>query len=275
MVLEWAAKEGWNPGVHDGKSFYRADPEGFFVGWLEEEPVGAISAVRYGAGFGFVGLYIVRPEYRGQGYGKRIWDYGVDFLQGRNVGLDGVVEQQANYGKSGFRLAYRNIRFEGKVGEIQKFQQVDTRLKDSSKWVDLWKCDVKEISRYDRQFFPESRQEFLAEWVTQDGSVGVGVRQNEKWLGLGVIRRCREGYKIGPLYGENKQIAQEILYKLVEKLHPAEPVYLDIPEPNPFARELVQELGMQPVFETARMYNKETPQVDLSKLFGVCTFELG
>ncbi len=26
LALDWAAAEGWNPGVHDAESFYAADP---------------------------------------------------------------------------------------------------------------------------------------------------------------------------------------------------------------------------------------------------------
>lgn len=48
----------------------------------------------------------------------RIWQHGMRYLGDRNVGLDGVVPQQANDRKSGFRLAYRNIRYQGLVDGI-------------------------------------------------------------------------------------------------------------------------------------------------------------
>ena len=66
LALDWAAAEGWNPGLHDAHCFYAADPDGFFLGELDGVPVGSISAVRYGPGFGFLGLYIVKPERRGR-----------------------------------------------------------------------------------------------------------------------------------------------------------------------------------------------------------------
>ena len=72
LALEWAADEGWNPGLHDAEPFYGADPEGFFMGFLNREPVSCISAVRYGKGFGFIGFFMVRPEHRGKGYGFEI-----------------------------------------------------------------------------------------------------------------------------------------------------------------------------------------------------------
>ena len=28
LALEWAAAEGWNPGLHDAECFHAADPEG-------------------------------------------------------------------------------------------------------------------------------------------------------------------------------------------------------------------------------------------------------
>ena len=77
LSLEWAASEGWNPGKHDAHCFRAADPDGFFIGILQREPVGCISAVAYDERFGFVGLYLVKPQFRGMGLGMRIWRHGM------------------------------------------------------------------------------------------------------------------------------------------------------------------------------------------------------
>ncbi len=114
--VDLAAREDWNPSLHDGPAFRRADPQGFLGAWLGEEPVGCISAVSYGGAFGFIGFYIVAPEHRGQGYGLRLWQVGMARLAGQTIGLDGVVAQQDNYRRSGFVLAYSNIRFEAPGG---------------------------------------------------------------------------------------------------------------------------------------------------------------
>ena len=65
LVIEWAAREGWNPGLHDATCFHAADAEGFLVAEHQGEAVGCISAVSYGRRFGFIGLYIVAPVWRG------------------------------------------------------------------------------------------------------------------------------------------------------------------------------------------------------------------
>ena len=49
VVIEWAAREGWNPGIDDLNAFYQTDPEGFFIGWDEGQPISSISVVRYGS----------------------------------------------------------------------------------------------------------------------------------------------------------------------------------------------------------------------------------
>jgi hypothetical protein len=50
---------------------------------------------------------------------------------------------------------------------------------------------------------------------------------------------------------------------------------LDIPEVNSEAKELVERYNMKKVFETARMYKGEDPQLPVQNIFGVTTFELG
>src|SRR5579871_1869834 len=118
LAVDWAAAEGWNPGLADAACFTTVDSEGFLVGELEGEPAAVISCVNYDDSFSFLGFYIVRADLRGRGYGLRIWREAIAHAGARVIGLDGVVAQQANYRKSGFALAYANIRYGGMVSGI-------------------------------------------------------------------------------------------------------------------------------------------------------------
>ena len=64
LAVQWAADEGWNPGIHDADCFFAADQNGFLIGLLDDQPIATISAVRYEQSFGFIGFYIVKPQYR-------------------------------------------------------------------------------------------------------------------------------------------------------------------------------------------------------------------
>ena len=169
LAVDWAAKEGWNPGLHDANCFYAADPDGFLIGLLEDEPIATISVVKYGTSFGFVGFYIVKPAHRGLGYGIKIWNSGLARLEGRTVGLDGVVDQQENYMKSGFVLAHRNVRYEGR------------RVRGANATasiIPLSKLPFGEISAYDEEFFPETRGQFLDCWINQTQGAALAFVQN-------------------------------------------------------------------------------------------------
>jgi len=265
VALEWAAREGWNPGVNDAACFYAADAGGFLVGELDGEPVAVISAVRYGAEFGFLGLYIVAPRLRGRGYGLAIWQAAMERLRGRNIGLDGVVAQQDNYRKSGFRTAHRNVRYEGIGGPSAAGGEV----------VDLRDAPFAELCDYDRQLFPGARPQFLKAWIGQPHSAALGVRANGKLAGYGVIRRCKVGHKIGPLFADTPAAAQVLFSALAARAPAGAPVYLDIPETNPLAQELVRRHEMKAMLETARMYAGEFPELPMQRVFGITTFELG
>ena len=39
IAIEWAAKEGWNPGNHDAECYFEADPNGFLIGMLAKNPL--------------------------------------------------------------------------------------------------------------------------------------------------------------------------------------------------------------------------------------------
>jgi ribosomal protein S18 acetylase RimI-like enzyme len=263
LSVEWAAVEGWNPGWHDAPCFRKADPDGFFVGVWRGEPVACLSAVAYDAQFGFIGLYIVKPEFRGQGFGMRIWQHGMRYLRGRNVGLDGVVAQQANYRKSGFELAYRNIRYQGRVDGVGCAQV--TALAD---------VPLEPLLAYDRACFPAARERFVSAWIAQPDAVALAVAAAGRLAGYGVVRRCRAGCKIGPLFADDEGVATGLLRALAARV-PGEVIVLDVPEANAAAVALAERHGLTSVFETARMYTKAAPAIAVERVFGVTTFELG
>lgn len=265
-AVDWAAAEGWNPGVNDAECFFRTDPGGFLVGMLDDELVSAISVVRYGSSFGFLGFYIVRPEYRGQGFGIRIWNAGLKRLRGRNIGLDGVVDQQDNYKRSGFNYAYRNVRYRG-VGGSSAVS--DDRL------IALQDLSFDKILAYDQLFFPDDRTVFLKSWVTQPGATSLGIVENGQLQGYGVLRPCRSGYKVGPLFADDPHLAETLFTALRAHAEKDAPVFLDTPEVNQQAVDLAERHGMTVVFETARMYTGKQPDLPLPRLYGVTTFELG
>lgn len=266
LAVDWAAAEGWNPGFEDAGCFYHADPEGFLVGSMNDEPVSCISVVRYGKSFGFLGFYIVKPEYRGLGLGLEIWKAGLQRLDGRVVGLDGVVAQQQNYRKSGFSLAYRNIRYMGvSRSDCENLRDV----------MPLSSIPFEELANYDREFFPDDRKSFLQCWTSREKSRAFGIRQNGKLAGYGLIRPCRNGFKIGPLFADNPELAETLFSALESSVPEGSAIFLDIPEVNQAALELVQRHEMSIVFETARMYKGPAPHLPVERIFGVTTFELG
>lgn len=269
LVLEWARQEGWNPGLDDAAAFHAADPGGFFVGVVGEVPVGCISVVKYGESFAFVGLYMVHPDYRGRGFGKQLWDIGMASAEGRTIGLDGVMAQQDNYRRSGFEFAYRTIRYAGLAA-------IPTSPDASGKPPSAFSPDLLDpLSRYDEAVFRTPRGAFLSAWCDGARTRTALVSHNYGRIdGYGVIRRCFDGHKIGPLFADNAETAAAIFPALMAASK-ATDVSIDVPLSNLPAVRLVESFGLTAVFETVRMYRGTPPDLPTGRIFGVTTLELG
>jgi hypothetical protein len=267
ICLDFAAAEGWNPGLYDAAPFYAADNGGFFAAELDGETIGCISAVRYET-FGFIGLFIVREDQRRNGYGAALWDYAMHHLHGLPVGLDAVLAQEAYYEKLGLQRSFLSVRYRSEARE--------SRDRVASK-VALERVRVldDDIVRYDLACFGVARTDFLQAWVAQPDVVALSARSLEtgELLGYGVGRECREGSKIGPLFASRIDIATLLFDTIAQRTRP--PWFLCIPEPNLTALGLADERGMTREFQCARMWRGTPPPIDLSKIYGITSWELG
>ncbi len=266
-AVERAAMEGWNPGLHDAAAFWAQDPEGFLIGMLDGKPIASVSAVAYEGGFGFIGFYIVDPAHRGQGYGMQLWQSAIRRLEGRTIGLDGVIEQVPNYKKSGFTLAYSNIRYEF-ISQPDAFHHMPGTIP-------ITQIPFDTIAHYDRELFQYPRTRFLRTWLHQPAGAALAMVQGGEIRGYGVVRPCRVGFKIGPLFADDQEVADSLFRSLCAEIRQEAPVYLDVPEVNPNGIALARSYNMEKVFGTARMYKNDQPILPTERIFGVTTFELG
>ena len=262
LAIGLATREGWNPGLSDADSFYAADPGGFFVAEADGRPVGTISAVRYQDDFGFIGLFIVLPEFRGLGYGMALWRHAMAYLDGCVVGLDSVVEQEPIYRRAGFVPAYRSMRHAGTGGG--SVPQGVLRLDE---------VPFAEILRLDRQCFPAGRESFMRAWINAPGISGYG-RHGPRTAGRirGSSAPAPRGTRSVRSWPTTRTWPEPCSRPWAAAV-PGQRFFLDVIEPNAQAVALAR--SMPGVFTTVRMYAGGVPDADTDRIFGVTSFELG
>lgn len=266
IAVAWAANEGWNPGQHDADCFYQTDPKGFFVGKLNKQIIAVGSAVIYDEHFAFCGFYIVDQAYRDKGYGLELTKARLAYVGSRNAGIDGVLEMCDKYQELGYRFAHNNARF--------STEHLQFTIQANPSIIPAQQINFTQLSAYDRKHFPAKRPSFLQCWIKQKDALALGFISNNQLLGYGVIRACRQGFKIGPLFADNPEIA-DTLFKHLAQHAKGQNIFLDIPENNEAAVELTNRYKMVKVFATARMYLKEQPKLPINEIYGITSFELG
>jgi hypothetical protein len=229
---------------------------------MDGRMMAGISAVRYGTEFGFIGLYIAHPDFRGQGHGRRVWDAGMAYLAGRTIGLDGVPEQQANYRSMGFLPAYDTFRWSGRMEGIP---DPDIRSLDESL--------VPSLITFDRLHFPAEREAFFEEWMVAPRLAKTLVRDGEI-RGYAVLRQCHEGCKIGPLFAGNASDAMALLDACAAEAA-GQDIHIDVPAGQAEFGTMLADRGFLRGFQTTRMYRGPTPSYALGSVFGVTSLELG
>ena len=268
--VAWAAAEGWNPGLHDADAFWAQDPGGFWGVDGDDGLIGCASAISYDGAFGFWGFFIVRPDQRGQRIGSLIARTTIAGLrerlaEGAAIGLDGVFAQQDYYASLGFSFSHRNLRMQG-VGV--------SGLVVGHELVAQSDVDPEALLAFDTEHFGVDRPRFLRGWSRPADGIALAALEDGAIVGTGVVRRAREGFKIGPLFARDPDVA-ESLYAALSAHADGEALCLDVPENNPDAVALAERHGLVEGFGCARMYLGDPPPTPWQTNYGVTTFELG
>jgi hypothetical protein len=141
--------------------------------------------------------------------------------------------------------------------------------------VELSSVPFEDLLAFDTAVFGSERKRFLRTWVDRPPGYAVACLDGGRLAGYGVLRACRVGAKIGPLFADDQDVAESLMTGLLAAVGPRTEVFVDMPAANPRAGGLRAGRVMRPSFETARMYLNGRPPEDVQKVFGVTTFEFG
>jgi len=264
VVLQWAADEGWNPGLDDATAFHAADPAGFLIKEVAGELVAAISVVNHDPDFAFLGLYLCKPEFRGQGHGMEVWRAGIAHAGTRSIGLDGVPDQQENYARSGFVKYGSSVRYEGKIAPV-----ADSRIRQASPG------NMETMIARDARACGIRRTAFATAWFSHTPTRHTMVLMEGAVIaGFATFRRCRLGSKIGPLYAFSETDARA-LFAANPFATSDEPCFVDVSDHNAPLAKVIKSLDFEATFETARMFSGTQPATNPAQFQAIATMELG
>lgn len=274
---DWAVQEGWNPGRGDLPAVAALEPEAFVAVREQGELIAGGTIFRPSHSFGFMGLFIVRPDRRGEGLGRSLWNARRNLLLGRltppattgatAIGMDGVFDLVPFYERGGFVLAHRDLRFEGVADGV-----VDPEVLDLA---DPARADCFEgLVELDASAFGDRRAGFLSAWLMVPGVRTAALLCDGRVSGFGVLRPATVGFKLGPVVATSPAVASRLVVHRMASII-GEQVQFDVPEANGAAVALAGSLGLVPSFGCARMYLGRAPETAIDRLFGVASFEFG
>ena len=266
-MYQWIEQEGWNPGIHDAATFYKAFGDGLIGVKLDDQLVGVSAVFKHNARYASFGNYLVKPEFRGQGLGLLMTRRRLHMAGYRNLSLDGVLKNEAIYRSVGFRTAHINQRFQF------QWQHAPEALHPSVR--NLKDVRLLELLDYEKRLFPCKRKAYLKAWVTQPDVSAFCFISQKTIHGFGVLRPCIEGYRIGPLFADTPVIAEHLMQALLQHSL-GQPTFCDMPDKNHYASHLVHSFQGKPTdFLSARMYRGYEPELDYQRLYAITSLEAG
>ena len=280
VVTELARQQDFAPGVGHIEIYANTDRQGIWLAWRNNKPLGCIAAVTYNPSYAFIGLFVVKPEHRGQGVGRCLWQHALKTLSSvQCIGLEAAVQMVSFYEKAGFQKDCVTTRRQMLCLSDQSNHPNSTLLHRSDiSVVPLRDVSLESIQRYDERHEISPRPHFLELWLRHKaGEVFVAMDANAECHGYVRIRPCLlpigEGWRVGPWLAEESGMASLLLNNAMDRHKGV--VLIDTPGHNPSAKTITLAKGFKPMASTVRMYKGVIPKGHDRNIYGLACLELG
>ena len=253
--------EQWDDTRNDIKRMFNYEPYGCFIAEIKSKPVGHVFSISYGR-LGWIGLLIVKPEYRRRGIGTLLTRRAMDYLLSckvETIKLEAVSAIAGLYRRLGFVDEYDSLRFTGVCKEITSL---------SSYCVNgLKKEGMTQLAEFDAEYFGANRAKVLNRLYQDNSQLCFVSRKGSRITGYIMFRKTKSGYRIGPWVcnPDNPQAARDLLMEGMETVGHNVKLYVGVPAVNKKAIGTLHGLDFKQYSKSIRMYSGEkleTERVD-------------
>ncbi len=237
--------ESWGYAAADFRRLVALSPQGCFAAEREGRVVGVLTTTTYD-GLAFLGAVIVRPDLRGQGFGRQMMEAALEHLREsgvRTVRLNAYLHAVPFYEDLGFHAEYEVIRWHGSArpGTATGVRPVRS-------------ADLPALARFDAAFFGADRKPLLARLAEEFPDAFLVAERGGQIRGYVVGNPGDESCEIGPWVAE--PLASEVAPHLFRGLVTASgmpSVAFSGPSRNDELLAFVRGGRYEEVFRTLRM----------------------
>ncbi len=242
--------EQWDDTRNDIKRMFSYEPDGCFIAEVNYEPVGHVFSISYGR-LGWIGLLIVKAEYRRNGVGTLLTKKAINYLLDcgvKTIRLEAVPTITNLYRKLGFVDKYYSLRFIGVSRKIVSLSSYYVKT--------LKKEELVKLAKFDAGYFGANRTKVLSGLHQNNPQLCFVSYTDAKIVGYLMCRKTETGYKIGPWVcnPENPQVARKLLIECMETITHNAKLYVGVPAVNKAAVEILQDFDFEQYSKSVRMF---------------------
>jgi GNAT superfamily N-acetyltransferase len=283
--LQSRAAEKSRPAIDEVDCFLACDST-LFVGELDSKPIGTCAVFKYQDGYRHGAAYFIEHNYRKYGYGTQLLIETIRKSEPiTNFSVYASLHMVETYKKSlGIQILHGCETHD--INSITALKNLQGISMDTSYHVkQVSDVDFETLCNYDMFTFGYNRQQFLYKWLYSPASHSCVALNNQGFIvGYVVVRESvvpNEGYKIGPLFCENINIAQVLLQSVFKQINEqgtstSNSVHISCPvDRDPQVRQLLKILDSSHVQTFPFMANNDNLKGRIDKWFAMTSFETG
>lgn len=252
LGMRLKAAANWNQTEDDWRRVIRIDPQGAFVGQCNGVDVGTVTAVAFGP-VAWIGLMLVDPAARGQGVGKALMQHALATLEARGVStirLDATPAGQPLYEKLGFTADFALTRWSGTARKSPP-PRLPPDISTVSTTADQpVVCEA--IAQFDRHITATDRHPIIQALLDEQPRLRSVLWRDSQCVGYLLSRNGANAVQIGPCGAIDESVGAYLLRNALHALADT-PVFVDVPDTNTIAREILAASGLTPQRPLLRM----------------------